>query len=65
MDRDLTLTHCPYCGDPITQSSYKWRVTTLTGAGKIPGTFEPLQVVEIYCGKCQTTLSITPVLPKN
>lgn len=60
---DYTITHCPYCEAPYT-GKYEWRLVSINSDANIPGEINSLRAVEIYCTKCQTTLSITPLSEK-
>ena len=55
-------TKCPYCG---ATNSYEWQECSLPHLGDTAFLAYPMNVVEVYCRQCQTTISITPVLPKN
>ncbi len=62
MNLGITMTHCPYCGNNMTQSVYKWRILNLSSTIDNSSTY---QVIEIYCASCHTTLSFIPVPAKN
>lgn len=65
---DLTLTHCPYCEDGEKGGSiFQWRVVELeTKPSNIPGEkVRKIPAIEIYCARCERTLSITPVLTER
>ena len=61
---DFAMTHCPYCGT-FTQvkdtSIYAWRLITIHD-GVLPAVSKPIQAVEVYCTRCNKTISITPLL---
>ena len=60
---DLLPSNCPYCSCVTT---YAWRQKKIGHApmGVMAGmVIEPsLEAVEIYCTKCNKTLSITPIM---
>ena len=58
---DIQATHCPYCGGAMLEGVYSWREIEISGAGKLPGTYTRLRAIEIYCSRCHSTLSLTPI----
>ena len=60
---NYTVTHCPYCEPPY-DGKYEWRLVAVRSDSNATEQTNSIKAIEIFCSKCNTTLSITPLIQR-